>query len=287
MSPPLEDYFVCIGAQKSATTWLARMLSHHRDMFVTPVKEIHYFDHVAGITGHLNARKKRSRYRKYFQRALTQPHNFRRYKSQWNWYRSYMSAPHDEEWYKALFKNRGGACSAGEATPEYALLDIEGYRRIKRLAPDARIIYIMRNPVTRSWSQLLHHCRRHKLDAAALSQSQIEKIVSTDNFSRFGDYLSVLEKLALVFSSDQVHLDFFEDIHADRRQGLQRICSFIGAGFDAEDFPDLATRYNRSQKAQMPAPVSSHLRALYRPMVIELADRLDKLPGNWHREFSL
>ena len=51
MPPPkIENYFVCIGAQKSGTTWLARMLSAHPDIFVTPVKEILYFDHVAGIT---------------------------------------------------------------------------------------------------------------------------------------------------------------------------------------------------------------------------------------------
>src|SRR5689334_3840207 len=62
--PLIERYFVCIGAQKSGTTWLARVLSHHPDLFVTPVKEIHYFDHVLGVTQHLSDSKRRSRYRK-------------------------------------------------------------------------------------------------------------------------------------------------------------------------------------------------------------------------------
>ena len=68
MPPPIENLFVCVGAQKAGTTWLARVLEDHPEIFMTPVKEIHYFDHVAGITNHLNRRRMRSRYRKYHQR---------------------------------------------------------------------------------------------------------------------------------------------------------------------------------------------------------------------------
>ena len=52
-SPVIERYFACIGAQKAGTTWLARVLARHDDVFVTPVKEIHYFDQLAGLTTHL------------------------------------------------------------------------------------------------------------------------------------------------------------------------------------------------------------------------------------------
>ena len=62
-STRIDNYFVCIGAQKAGTTWLARMLSRHPQVFVTPVKEIHYFDHVRGVTQHLADRKRRSRLR--------------------------------------------------------------------------------------------------------------------------------------------------------------------------------------------------------------------------------
>ena len=80
--PKIDRYFVCIGAQKAGTTWLARVLSEHDDVFVTPVKEIHYFDHIAGLTSHLSARKRRSRYRKYHQRMWTQWHKWRHYRAQ-------------------------------------------------------------------------------------------------------------------------------------------------------------------------------------------------------------
>ena len=37
--------FLIIGAQKAATTWLARSLEQHQDVFMAPEKEIHFFNH--------------------------------------------------------------------------------------------------------------------------------------------------------------------------------------------------------------------------------------------------
>ena len=40
---PLPD-FLGIGAQKSGTSWLAKNLRHHPDIFISEEKELHYFD---------------------------------------------------------------------------------------------------------------------------------------------------------------------------------------------------------------------------------------------------
>jgi hypothetical protein len=37
--------FLIIGAQKAATTWLAKCISGHPDLFLTPIKETHFFNH--------------------------------------------------------------------------------------------------------------------------------------------------------------------------------------------------------------------------------------------------
>lgn len=37
--------FLIIGAQKAATTWLARSLEQHQDVFMVPEKETHFFNH--------------------------------------------------------------------------------------------------------------------------------------------------------------------------------------------------------------------------------------------------
>src|SRR5215208_108045 len=39
-----RTYFVGIGAQKAGTTWLHDYLSSRPDTFMSPIKELHYFD---------------------------------------------------------------------------------------------------------------------------------------------------------------------------------------------------------------------------------------------------
>src|SRR5438045_2764086 len=36
--------FFCIGAQKAGTGWLYEQLRSHRDFWMPPMKELHYFD---------------------------------------------------------------------------------------------------------------------------------------------------------------------------------------------------------------------------------------------------
>lgn len=277
----IRDYFVCIGAQKAGTTWLARMLAQHPDLFLTPVKEIHYFDYVAGISAHLDDARRRSRHRKYLLKLATQWPRFQTYQNQWAWRRAYMRSRIDDEWYRSLFNTRARARFAGEATPEYALIGAAGFEHIKRLAPDARVIYLMRNPIDRAWSQLLHHARANGLDVRRLDPSAMKAIVASDAFARFGDYAKVIRDLDAVFDPAQIRLEFYEDIHADRAAALERICAFIGARFDAAAFPDPARRFNRSQAASMPEEMRRHCRDIYAPTIARVADRMGRVPDSW------
>ena len=285
--PAIERYFVCIGAQKAGTTWLARVLSRHDEVFVTPVKEIHYFDHIAGLSEHLSPRKRRSRIRKYHQRMWTQWRKWREHRAQGAWYRSYMHATLDDAWYASLFAQRGGKKIAGEATPEYALIGEAGLWHLKSLAPDARIIFIMRNPVTRAWSQLLHQCRVRKLDADTLSVSELLAIAEEERSEALADYIRVLDALDAVFEPEQVLLEFYEDIHADRAGAMKRICSFLDVGFDADHHGGLEKRYNPSQNALMPEDLRKSLSIKYRAMAREVEDRVGRVPATWRRDFNL
>ena len=38
--------FLCIGAQKAATSWLHKNLLEHPDVWMPPLKELHYFDYL-------------------------------------------------------------------------------------------------------------------------------------------------------------------------------------------------------------------------------------------------
>jgi hypothetical protein len=283
----INDYFCCVGAQKSGTTWLARVLAEHPQIFVTPVKEIHYFDHVAGITQHLNDRRRRSRYRKYFQRLVTQPARLGLHRAQWGWYRRYMRRPIDDAWYRDLFEERAGKRFAGEATPEYALIGEAGFRHLQRLAPAARLVYIMRNPVSQAWSQLLHHCRANAIDAAKLSDAEAIAITEQPRVRALGDYAGTIDEVRRVFAADRLHLMFYEDVHAARLDAIAGVCSFIGADYDPAWFPDVDQAYNRSQDVKASEAVKAHLRGSLRAVAEAVADRAGRLPEAWRREFAI
>lgn len=285
--PRIKNLFLCIGAQKAGTTWLGRMLERHPDVFFTPVKEIHYFDHAAGLTAHLSNGKRRSRRRKYYQRLCTQWHRWNTLYAQRAWYRDYMQDPIDDAWYVRLFTRRPEKMMAGEATPEYALLGKPGFAHIKRMAPGVRLIYIMRNPVTRAWSQILHYCRSNGLDATALSSKELIGITSQERFEALADYCSTLEHIGSVFPQDQIWVGFYEDIHADRLAALEQICGFIGVDFAPGMFAGLERRYNISQAAAMPSEVRETLGIKYHGLACRILEHVGRVPESWHEEFAL
>lgn len=285
--PRIERYFVCVGAQKAGTTWLASALAMHPDVFVTPVKEIHYFDHVAGLSRHLDDARRRSRYRKYQQRLWTQWRLYRENRAMRPWYRRYMASPIDDTWYASLFDLRGGRSYAGEATPEYATIGVAGFRHMLRLAPQARIIFIMRNPVRQAWSQVLHQCRSRRLDARRMAPEDLIAIAEEPGQRALGDYGRTLADLAAAFAPDQVLRLFYEDIHADRMVALDRIAAFIGTK-PLGDWPRSAeAARNISQDVTLPAAVEAHLRRRGRAIAAAVESQLGRLPESWQSEFGL
>jgi hypothetical protein len=283
----INDFFVCVGAQKAGTTWLARTLQTHPDLFLTPVTEIHYFDHIRGITEHLSHRKRRSRYRKYHQRLLTQWHHFGQHRSQWAWYRDYMRNPINDEWYASLFRHRGGKRFAGEVTPEYAALGKEGFEHLKTLAPEVRVLFIMRNPVTRAWSQALHLCRSRGLDATRQSPETMFALLEEPQFQKLGNYIATLDAMAAVLRPDQTLELFYEDIHKDRLDALKQVCGFIGMSYSARQFERAGRRFNQSQEAALPEAVRTRLRETYKPLAQAVRERIGRVPESWIREFGI
>jgi hypothetical protein len=277
----IDDYFVCIGAQKAGTTWLARVLQHHPELFLTPVKEIHYFDHVYGVTDHLSRRRRRSRYRKYHQKLWTQWTRFHEARAEWPWYRDYMRDPLDDAWYARLFSHRGGKRFAGEVTPEYALLDEAGFAHMRRLAPKARVLFIVRNPLEQAWSGALHHARAAGMSPERLSPEALIAILEQPRQRALADYRTTIERLGRAFPREQVSTLVYDEIHADRRAAVARICDFIGISDATERLPELGQRFNVSRETAMPDPVREHLTPRARATAGAVCDYLGRLPAGW------
>ena len=117
--------FLIIGAQKSATRWLRLNLGLHPDIF-TAGREIEFFNSAT----HFNSR------------GIT--------------------------WYREQFEGWDGEPLVGEATPGYMFWRHQPAvmaERIQQTVADARLIAILRNPVDRAQSALIHHIEGKSLPA--------------------------------------------------------------------------------------------------------------------------
>ena len=64
----------------------------------------------------------------------------------------YLRGPKDDAWYRRQFAAGIGRVK-GEITPAYALLDDAGVRHVTRLFPEVKVIFILREPLSRMLSQ--------------------------------------------------------------------------------------------------------------------------------------
>ena len=148
--------FLCIGAQKAGTSWLYAQLQTHPEVWMPPVKELQFFNHLyvpahrAWTTWHI---------RQGAARALAVP---RRARPRPRTSATCATSPTSARASSSPTAGTGGPSSAprtqgklvGEITPEYSTIPEAGIRHVRALLGAVRVIYLIRAPVSRALSQL-------------------------------------------------------------------------------------------------------------------------------------
>lgn len=183
--------FLVIGAQKSATRWLRLNLGLHPDVFAAAT-EVEFFNH-------------RERF-------------------------------HDlgVSWYRTQFVGWSGEPIIGEATPGYMFWRHQPEicaDRIRQVVPDVRLIAMLRNPIDRAHSAMLHHIARKTL---APDSDLIELVRRTPaerdplGLISGGWYAESLKPYRQWFG-DQLHVVLHDDVGDDARGVYSRALRHIGA----------------------------------------------------------
>jgi hypothetical protein len=144
------------------------------------------------------------------------------------WDARYFLGRRGDEWYRQLFSsaNKRGLLT-GDVTPSYATLDESAFRRMFHINPSVKIIFIMRDPIARSWSSVVKSRQKHGnrgLPEAeiAIEHGQREGVVSKSS------YVSTIERLERVFPEQQVFYGFFDDIVSKPNFFINRVLTFLG-----------------------------------------------------------
>lgn len=189
---PRKPGALCIGAQKAGTSWLAQMLGQHPKAWVSPFKEVHFFNHQfipehrKWIGWHFRQKPREIRDR-HARRGFPMPAELDAYLD--GTVRGKMFHNH---WYKRVFAPAPADALPVDITPEYSLLPEEGVDFVRQFLPGCRIIYLIRHPVDRALSQLGMNLRREGRRPETLADwmAEVDHPVLADR----GDYAAYLPR---------------------------------------------------------------------------------------------
>lgn len=136
--------FVCVGAQKAATSWLAQVLQEHPQVWIPPVGEPHFFDRLGRPQrGRVTVLAARARLDTGEPAMADYVDRIQRHPT--------VSLG----WYQDLFTDpRGGETRGGDVTPAYLDMSQERVQSARELLGDVPVLVVVRRPLDRELSQL-------------------------------------------------------------------------------------------------------------------------------------
>jgi hypothetical protein len=172
--------------------------------------------------------------------------------------------------YHTSFARSAGG-SAGEWTPGY-MVDFWAPQLLRRAAPEARLLVLLRDPIERFRSGLT-------LTENRLTLSWTPRAAANGGFQR-GCYADQLERLWAVFPKAQVLVLQYERCVADPRGELRRTFEFLGLDpAPADELPATERRINatRVSKAALSEVQRAALARAFAPEVQRLAELVPEL----------
>lgn len=163
MTPRPPD-FLCIGAAKAGTTWLYRVLRSCPGYWMPPVKELRYLMiRERQTSDDPRARKRLNALTEEIHKRAGTASSETVAAEDRAWFQHYVfGEPKDDDWYFGLFSPAGDRIT-GDISPGYA--GLSDARAVCDFLPDARVVFIVRNPVERDLSHALHHAHKRALGA--------------------------------------------------------------------------------------------------------------------------
>lgn len=272
--------FLCIGAQKAGTTWLHDNLRRNPQLWLAPVKEMHYLDHrppgfrkrLFGKPAHLASA------RAHLKDTVTAFMLGRSSPTDLAWATRFCLLPRNDRWYASLFPRRPGMIT-GEVCPGYARMSAESVAHVRRLMPDARILYLLRDPVERTWSAAAMHFRKPGigLSIEARDVDEIERHLTDPRTLAHSDYLGNLASWRAHFSEERIFIGFFDLLEENPRAFLGSILAFLGLESGDRAIPaDVGKKRNPGRGETIP----DRYRALLSGLLLDQVRALDTTFAN-------
>lgn len=279
-------YLFGVGATKAGTTWLFRYLAGHPDCHLRSVKELHYFDSLAGgfdrqIT--VNSRKLARVTARIAQAPAAKRERLRaEQRDLADWLAVLERRAEDLAAYRGYLEGgRQGQALVADITPSYAELAPEGLRRMAAVSDNTRFVYLLRDPVSRFWSHVrmvASRMREGQSDFAGTCDKVLRRVLAGEpsEITKRSDYRGALGRMQAALDPARL-LVMFQD-HMMTAPGLARLCGFLGI---AAHPADTSARVHEGAPLAMTAEQKARIRAFLQPQYDFVANAFPDMPESW------
>ncbi len=236
--------FIGIGMERAGTSWLFTQIASHPEIWTPPLKELHFFDVIDPQAKYLTHRYSyhlKSRIKQKFAPFMDMAHRPEFTKNPymmgflWDYY--YFTGAFNVDWYARLFDEKftKGRVS-GEITPAYSNLTPETIQIILDMNPDMKFLLVVRNPIQRLWSSVVHyfmHLKKRKFED--VSEGEMLAYLNNSMATSRSDLKSILRTWQSSVPKENILIQAFEDIKNSPEDLIKKTYHFLDV--DSEFLP--------------------------------------------------
>ena len=263
---------ICIGVQKSGTTWFHHNMAARPDIWVPPFKEVHFFDYKfvpeyrKWITSHIEAGVERA-VLKYI-KDHTHPDQL-----YLDYLRKILTKPmFNGSWYKHIFSRAPKNTLGLDVTPDYFAIPEEGIQFASRFSKHAKFLLFVREPVDRAISQVKMKLRRRGIRP----KNEQEWLVAIRDplVLRRSHYTSIIPLWEKAIPSNRLLILSYSLLTENPDSFMKQVEDYLG--LDPYQYPKLAQRIHQGSSLKLPDYA-----------VAELKQQLAEQSHFFHQRFRL
>lgn len=142
------------------------------------------------------------------------------------------------DYFAGLLRSRPRFRATADVTPEYAVLPVERLAAIRdgfaTRKVRTRVLFLMRDPVDRIWSQIRMQEGRRPARFPAPADQMVAQLFDDPRYEQFSRYERTLQHLEAVWDRGDIHYGFYEQLF--REEEVRSICDLVGIEFRTPDF---------------------------------------------------
>jgi len=276
-----KTLLICVGAMKCATSWLFNYLEPLPGMAVSPLKEVHFFDSRFSANALSNwDRLNLNRVAAFLAQdgdILTNLHEDPAFQASLDRVRMI----YDDNAYFAHFARLAAedVQTLADITPAYSTIGPDGFRYLHDVCATQdirlRLLFIMRDPVDRFWSQLRHMTQANpKMDVAGRWADAIQ----SPKIMAWTDYRHTVMDMDDIFPAEDLLYLFYEDLFTET--ALRQLCLFAGVSYLPGE-PDVRQHETELQR-DLPVDARAAFLETFAPQYAFCRERFgDRVPASW------